>query len=178
MTIDRALVLAVVMSAISASGSGPALAQACTRQGTDVSCDDGRRGIFAGDAIVWADGTRSSLTSPHPSVIIGNKSLVIVGQGVFVGHGKGSSPAEESGRAGQSALPHSRWRVVLLLMIARAGVDRTKRPKFRRAGQRRIARLVGPGLLQGVDEIGEPALDRAAGEFCHHRFPAHTPLGQ
>src|ERR1700719_3439091 len=94
MTIDRALVLAVVVSAISASGSGPTLAQACTRQGTDVSCDDGRRGIFAGDAIVGADGTRSSLTSPHPSVIIGNKSSVIVGQGVFVGHGKGVVPME------------------------------------------------------------------------------------
>src|SRR5580700_550712 len=94
MTIDRALVLAVVVSAISASGSGPALAQACTRQGVDVSCDDGRRGIFSGDAIIWPDGTRSSLASPHPSVIIGNKSSVVVGQGVFVGHGKGVVPLE------------------------------------------------------------------------------------
>src|ERR1700726_2773146 len=95
MTIDRALVLAVVVSAISASGSGPTLAQACTRQGTDVSCDDGRRGMFAGDAIIWADGTRSSLASPHPSVIVGNKSSVIVGQGVFVGgQGKGVVPME------------------------------------------------------------------------------------
>jgi hypothetical protein len=72
-----------------------ALAQACARQGTDVSCDDGRRGLFAGDAIIWADGTRSSLASPHPSVIIGNKSSVIVGQGVFVGgQGKGVVPME------------------------------------------------------------------------------------
>jgi hypothetical protein len=94
MTRNRALAVAVVMSAISAAGSGGALAQACTRQGTDVSCDDGRRGIFAGDAIVWADGTRSGLASPHPSVIIGNKSSVIVGQGVLVGHGKGSVPLE------------------------------------------------------------------------------------
>jgi hypothetical protein len=94
MTRNRALAVAIVMSAISAAGSGGALAQACTREGTDVSCDDGRRGIFSGDAIIWADGTRSNLTSPHPSVIIGNKSSVIVGQGVFVGHGKGVVPLE------------------------------------------------------------------------------------
>ena len=94
MTIDRALAVAIVMSALSAAGAGEALAQACTRQGTDVSCDDGRRGIFTGDAIVWADGTRSSLASPHPSVVIGNKSSVIVGQGVFIGHGKGVVPLE------------------------------------------------------------------------------------
>ncbi len=52
----------------------PAKAQACSRHGVDVSCDDGRRGIFAGDAIVWTDGSRSRLASPHPSVIIGSKS--------------------------------------------------------------------------------------------------------
>ena len=61
------------------------MAQSCTRQGVDVTCDDGRRGVFAGDAIIWADGTRSNLASPHPSVIIGNKSSVVVGPGVFVG---------------------------------------------------------------------------------------------
>jgi 2-polyprenyl-6-methoxyphenol hydroxylase-like FAD-dependent oxidoreductase len=70
------------------------MAQSCTRQGVDVTCDDGRRGVFSGDAIVWADGTRSSRASPHPSVVIGNKSSVIVGQGVFVGQGKGSAPME------------------------------------------------------------------------------------
>ena len=94
MTKDRALVLSILMSAMVAGSAGPALAQACTRQGIDVSCDDGRRGILSGDAIIWADGTRSSLTSPHPSVIIGNKSSVIVGQGVFVGQGKGVVPLE------------------------------------------------------------------------------------
>jgi hypothetical protein len=88
MTIDRML-FSMLLSAISAAGVGPALAQACTRQGTDVSCDDGRRGAWSGDAIIWADGTRSSLVSPHPGVIISNKSSVIVGQGVFVGQGKG-----------------------------------------------------------------------------------------
>jgi len=94
MTIDRALVVAILMSAIFAGYAGPALAQACTRQGVDVSCDDGRRGVWSGDAIIWADGTRSSLASPHPSVVIGNKSSVIVGPGVFVGHGKGTVPME------------------------------------------------------------------------------------
>nr|WP_091977509.1 MULTISPECIES: hypothetical protein [Bradyrhizobium] len=83
------------MAASAAGAAGPAMAQACTRQGTDVSCDDGRRGMFAGDAIIWADGTRSSLASPHPSVIVGNKPSVIVGQGVFVGgRGKGVVPME------------------------------------------------------------------------------------
>ena len=94
MTIDRALVFTILMCAISAGYAGPAMAQACTRQGVDVSCDDGRRGVWSGNTIIWADGTRSSLTSPHPSVIIGNKSSVIVGPGVFVGQGKGMVPME------------------------------------------------------------------------------------
>jgi hypothetical protein len=89
MTIDRALMFSILMSVFAAGTAGPVLAQSCTRQGVDVSCDDGRRGILSGDAIIWPDGTRSSLASPHPSVIIGNKSSVVVGQGVFVGKGKG-----------------------------------------------------------------------------------------
>lgn len=94
MTINRALAFLILMSAISTVYAGPALAQACTRQGIDVSCDDGRRGILSGDAIIWADGTRSNLALPHPSVIIGNKSSVIVGPGVFVGQGKGVVPLD------------------------------------------------------------------------------------
>jgi len=95
MNITRTLVFLVLTAATAAAAAGPAMAQACTRQGTDVSCDDGRRGIFTGDGIIWADGTKSSLASPHPSVIIGNKSSVIVGQGVFVGgQGKGMVPME------------------------------------------------------------------------------------
>lgn len=85
--IARAVLISI--STVMIAAASPALAQSCTRQGTDVSCDDGKRGVFSGDAIVWADGTRSSLASPHPSVIVGNKSSVIVGQGVFVGNGKG-----------------------------------------------------------------------------------------
>jgi hypothetical protein len=90
----RVLISGVLMSAAAAFQAGPAWAQACSRQGVDVSCEDGRRGMLSGDAIIWADGTRSSLTSPHPSVIIGNKSSVVVGSGVFVGKGKGVVPMD------------------------------------------------------------------------------------
>ena len=89
MTITRALQLSILASALASGAAAPAMAQACTRQGTDVTCDDGRRGIFAGESLIWADGTRSNLVSPHPSVIIGNKSSVVIGPGVFVGNGKG-----------------------------------------------------------------------------------------
>ena len=94
MTIDRAVVFAILISATVVAGAGSAQAQNCTRQGLDVSCDDGRHGILAGNAIIWPDGTRSSLASPHPSVIIGHTSSVVVGQGVFVGQGKGVVPME------------------------------------------------------------------------------------
>ena len=95
MTIERALVFSILMSVIiAAAGSAPAMAQACTREGANVSCDDGRRGLLSGDAILWPDGTRSSLTSPNPSVIIGNKSSVVVGPGVFVGKGNGVVPLD------------------------------------------------------------------------------------
>jgi hypothetical protein len=105
MTINRALVFSVLLSAIAADAAGPAMAQACTRRDIDVNCDDGRRCILSGDAIIWADGTRSSLTSPHPSVIIGNKSSVIVGQGVFVGKGKGVVPLENSSATDKARCP-------------------------------------------------------------------------
>jgi hypothetical protein len=94
MTINRALVFSILISATAASHVGPAMAQACTRRGLDVACDDGKRGMLSGDAIIWTDGSRSSLTSPHPSVIIGNKSSVVVGPGVFVGKGKGAVPMD------------------------------------------------------------------------------------
>ena len=94
MTNTRTLSLFILTAVLVAGTAAPAKAQSCTRQGVDVSCDDGRRGILSGDAIIWADGTRSSLASPHPSVIIGNKSSVIVGKGVFVGKGNGVVPME------------------------------------------------------------------------------------
>jgi hypothetical protein len=94
MTIDRALVLAIPIFIIGASWTGPAMAQACTSDGAVVNCDDGRHGLLSGDAIIWPDGTRSSLSPQHPSVIIGNKSSVVVGQGVFVGQGKGVVPLD------------------------------------------------------------------------------------
>ncbi|MCP3474849.1 hypothetical protein NLM33_31505 [Bradyrhizobium sp. CCGUVB1N3] len=93
MTCFRAIA-ALGLVSIFAVISGPAAAQMCTRQGVDVTCDDGRRGVLAGNAILWPDGTRSS-ASPHPSVIIGNKSSVHVGQGVFVGQGNGMVPMDD-----------------------------------------------------------------------------------
>jgi hypothetical protein len=93
MMTDRTLANLILMSAIAVGCNRPAMAQACTREGANVSCDDGRRGLLSGDAIIWPDGTRSSL-SPHPSVIIGNKSSVTVGPGVFVGQGKGVVPLD------------------------------------------------------------------------------------
>jgi hypothetical protein len=91
MTINRGVAMAAI--AVTLAAGGDAHAQLCTRQGNDVTCDDGRRGVFDGDAILWPDGTRSSAT-PHPSVIIGNKSSVVVGQGVFVGKGSGVVPLD------------------------------------------------------------------------------------
>ena len=105
MGIDRALLFSILLAAMSAVCAGPALAQACTRQGVDVSCDDGRRGVFSGQAIIWADGTRSNLASPHPSVIIGNKSSVVVGQGVFVGQGKGVVPLDNPSAPDKARCP-------------------------------------------------------------------------
>jgi hypothetical protein len=94
MTIRNTIVTLGLISALGAAFAAPAQAQACTRQGGDVTCDDGRRGVLSGDAILWPDGTRSSST-PHQSVIIGNKSSVHVGPGVFVGQGKGMVPMDD-----------------------------------------------------------------------------------
>jgi len=84
----------MIAAALIASCALPAAAQNCKRNGNNVTCDDGRVGIFTGDAIVWPDGTRSS-ASPHPSVIIGSKPSVRVGPGVFVGQGKGKVPLDD-----------------------------------------------------------------------------------
>src|SRR3979490_3197647 len=81
MNITRPLLFSLLIAASAAGAAGPAMAQACNRQGTDVSCDDGRRGMFSGDAIIWADGTRSSLASPHPSGIVGHTPAVLLRQG-------------------------------------------------------------------------------------------------
>jgi hypothetical protein len=94
MTIRHTVAALSLISVLAAAFAGPAAAQVCTRQGVDVSCDDGRRGMLSGDAILWPDGTRSSAT-PHQSVIIGNKSSIHVGPGVFVGQGKGMVPLDD-----------------------------------------------------------------------------------
>ena len=107
MMITRALQFAILVSALALSAAGPAMAQSCTRQGVDVTCDDGRRGIFAGESLIWADGTRSNLVSPHPSVIIGNKSSVVIGPGVFAGSGsgKGMVPMENPSAPNKARCP-------------------------------------------------------------------------
>jgi hypothetical protein len=97
MTIYRAMMIAVFL--VVAGDMTGARAQHCHRDGADVTCDDGHRGIWSGDAIIWADGTRSRLASPHPSVIIGDKSSVRVGPGVFVGQGKGMVPLDDPSKA-------------------------------------------------------------------------------
>ncbi|MCP3373393.1 hypothetical protein [Bradyrhizobium cajani] len=94
MTIRKTIAVLGLISALGIALATPTAAQVCTRQGVDVSCDDGRRGVLSGDAIIWPDGTRSS-ASPHPSVIIGNKSSVHVGPGVFVGQGNGMVPMDD-----------------------------------------------------------------------------------
>src|SRR3954464_4346635 len=115
MMITRALQFSILVSALALGAASPAMAQSCTRQGTDVTCDDGRRGVFAGESLIWADGTRSNLVSPHPSVIIGNKSSVVIGPGVFAGNGKGGYVPMENPSAPSKALPRAGWRVVLEL---------------------------------------------------------------
>ena len=94
MTIRTTIAALSLIPALVSAAAAPALAQICTRQGVDVSCDDGRRGVLSGDAILWPDGTRSSST-PHQSIIIGNKSSIHVGPGVFVGQGKGVVPMDD-----------------------------------------------------------------------------------
>ena len=93
MTIRRAMMVLFILSAAGHAAGAPAQ-QRCHREGTDVTCDDGHRGAWSGDAIIWPDGTQSRST-PHPSVVIGNKSSVTIGPGVFVGQGKGVRPLDD-----------------------------------------------------------------------------------
>jgi hypothetical protein len=89
------LLLFAAMTSLTLGHVPEASAQVCKREGNSVTCDDGRRGIRADTAIIWSDGTRSHSATPHPSVIIGNKSSLRVGPGVFVGTGKGTMPLDD-----------------------------------------------------------------------------------
>ena len=105
-TVLASALASALAAALAIGAAQPAVAQACTRQGNDVTCDDGRRGIHSGDAIVWADGSTSRLASRHPSVIIGNKSSVVIGPGVFAGNGKGGVvPMENPSAPGKARCP-------------------------------------------------------------------------
>jgi hypothetical protein len=103
MNIRPTIAPAVLVATIALGCASPAAAQKCTRQGNDVTCEDGRRGIFTGDAIMCPDGTRSSLASPHPSVVVGNRSSVIIGQGVFAGSGSGKGMVQMQNPSAQAA---------------------------------------------------------------------------
>lgn len=87
--------LAVCVALMTLAAVTTATAQTCRRDGTSVTCDDGRRGVLSGPSIIWSDGTRSSAATQHPSVIIGNKASVHVGPGVFVGQGSGVVPLDD-----------------------------------------------------------------------------------
>jgi len=93
MSLRRAILLALI--GFAAGDVTTAAAQLCERRGDAVSCDDGRHGLLSGEAIIWPDGTRSSIASRHPSLIIGNRPSVTVGPGVFVGSGKGTVPLDD-----------------------------------------------------------------------------------
>ncbi len=90
----RAILRAIFIAALALLAGSPALAQTCKQDGSLVTCDDGRQGVFEGNAILWPDGTRSR-PAPHESVVIGHKQSVRVGQGVFVGQGKGVVPLDD-----------------------------------------------------------------------------------
>ena len=57
MTINRTLISGILLSAVMIGHPGIALAQICHREGPVVTCDDGRRGMLLGDAVIWPDGT-------------------------------------------------------------------------------------------------------------------------
>jgi hypothetical protein len=91
----RALAPIICIVTAIAGAARPALAQVCSHNGPLVNCDDGRRGLLSGDAIIWADGTRSSASAP-PNVIIGNNPSVYMGQGALVGKGSGAVPPDDA----------------------------------------------------------------------------------
>ena len=64
-----------IVAAFALLVAAPALAQSCKLEGSLVTCDDGRQGVFEGNAILWPDGTRSR-PAPHDSVHIGHKQCM------------------------------------------------------------------------------------------------------
>jgi hypothetical protein len=94
---QRTLLLFAALTASMLANISSVSAQACKREGSTVTCEDGRMGILSDTAIIWSDGTRSHSATPHPSVIIGNKSSIHVGPGVFVGTGRagGTMPLDD-----------------------------------------------------------------------------------
>ena len=155
MMITRTLQFSILISALAVGAAGPAMAQSCTRQGVDVTCDDGRRGIFAGESPssgptardrTWPRRIRASSSATNrPSSI---------GQGVFAGQGKGDGADGKSERAEQGALPGAGRRVVLLLSWIRTSIT-DRRPQTRNNENNPMQSRMGPACRgAGTPENG------------------------
>ena len=70
------------------------MAQACTHDGPVVNCDDGRRGMLSGDAISGPTA-RDRASRRIPASSSATNRRCVVGQGVFVGKGKGVVPLDD-----------------------------------------------------------------------------------
>ena len=118
MIFTRTLWLSILISAFAGAATGPAMAQACTRQGVDVTCDDGRRGIFAGERHHlgrWhaiEAGLAASQRHHRQQIVRRHRPRRIRRLGVWEGHGADG----KSERTEQGALPDPGWRIVLFLI--------------------------------------------------------------
>ena len=114
MTPYRLLGLAGLLVATSATVGSPAMAQVCTHNGPDVTCDDGRHGMLSGDAILWPDGYPvEPCAAPqrhHRQQIVGGGRTGRVRR-----PGQGCRAARQSQFAVQGAVRGARRRLVLQL---------------------------------------------------------------
>ena len=128
MTIDRAFVFSILMFALS-GGPTPALAQACSHVGADVTCDDGRRGVLSGNAII-PDSTARDQSLTHPGLPNHRQCILsALGAGVFwkSGEGKALVPLDDP-NAPNKTMRDPRCRRRTASTNPRAGIDRAQRP--------------------------------------------------
>ncbi len=202
MAIDRALVFSILLSG---DTGGQRRARAWRRpvpvRASMSVATTADAAILSGQTIVWADGTRSNLTSPHPERHHRQQALGHRGTGrvrpatarAWCGWTIRARRTRRVARCSTVSLTATSWLRSIVpgsarispehvsdgSMIAQAAVDRAQWPRRRRVGQQRLRpALVALGLLQGVDEIGEPSLDRAGTKLVHHRFPTQAPFHQ
>jgi len=132
MNITRTLLFSLLIAASGGGRRRPAMAQACNRQGTDVSCDDGRRGMFSGDASSGPTapiepGLAASERHRRPTSLRSSSARACLS----VARARCVVPMEKPERSAPGALPGARWRVVLLLrrfaplMVRSASASRT-----------------------------------------------------